>query len=52
MSLVAPKEAATESVRKRPPICSPLVTAGVKRAVGLLVRWLEAQGLETAHSSY
>ncbi|WP_456476391.1 tRNA (guanosine(46)-N7)-methyltransferase TrmB [Oceanithermus sp.] len=34
------------------PSCSPLVTAGVKRAVGLLVRWLEAQGLEAAQRSY
>ncbi len=34
------------------PSCSPLVTAGVKRAVGLLVRWLEGQGLETVQRSY
>jgi len=34
------------------PSCSPLVTAGVKRAVGLLVRWLEGQGLEAVQRSY
>lgn len=34
------------------PSCSPLVTAGVKRAVGLLVHWLEAQGLATLQRSY
>ncbi len=34
------------------PNCSPLVSAGVKRAVGLLVRWLESRGLETRQRSY
>lgn len=34
------------------PSCSPLVTAGVKRAVGLLVHWLEGQGLDTVQRSY
>ena len=32
--------------------CSPLVTAGVKQAVGLLVRWLQERGLQTVQRSY
>jgi tRNA (guanine-N7-)-methyltransferase len=34
------------------PNCNPLVTAGVKRAVGLLVDWLEKRGLQAAQRSY
>ena len=34
------------------PNCSPLVTAGVKQAVGLLVGWLEKRGLAAAQRSY
>ncbi|WP_457638141.1 tRNA (guanine-N7)-methyltransferase, partial [Oceanithermus sp.] len=34
------------------PNCSPLVTAGVKQAVALLVGWLEERGLKTVQKSY
>ena len=34
------------------PNCAPLISSGVKRAVGVLVEWLERQGLRIKQSSY